>query len=240
MGQKPSQDGSDQRRAADDLFRTLEDMINTGVLKEGDPLPPEREIVSTYGVSRTVVREALLAMSNKGLVEARPRYRPIVRRPSYKTAIKTVDNVVGRLLREPDGVANLFETRILIEVALAREAAKRPDDAHIAPLKQALEDNHAAIKDSEAFYQTDMAFHKVLFDLSGNPVLPAIHAAYSTWLAPQWSQMPRRPTRNSRNFAAHERIFEAIQAGSADAAEEAVRAHLHEAWQQVKETFGDL
>ena len=70
-------------RAADDLFRTFEQLINSGALVDGQPLPPEREIVETYGVSRTVVREAVLALANKGLVEARPRFRPVVRKPTF-------------------------------------------------------------------------------------------------------------------------------------------------------------
>jgi len=59
-------------RAADELFLEFERMIISGELANGEALPPEREIVDTFGVSRTVVREAILALSNKGLVEAKP------------------------------------------------------------------------------------------------------------------------------------------------------------------------
>ncbi|MDJ0968568.1 MAG: GntR family transcriptional regulator, partial [Kiloniellales bacterium] len=53
-------------RAADGLIQIFEKQILDGTLRDGQPLPPEREIVQTYGVSRTVVREAVLALSNKG------------------------------------------------------------------------------------------------------------------------------------------------------------------------------
>ncbi len=125
-------------RAADDLFRHFAEMINSGVLREGDPLPPEREIVATYGVSRTVAREAVLALANRGLVEARPRYRPVVRKPSYDTAIETVENVVARLLTQPGRVKDLFDTRILIEAALVRQAAADAKKEDIAALTLAL------------------------------------------------------------------------------------------------------
>ena len=227
-------------RAADDLFRIFAQKISGGELNDGDPLPPEREIVETYGVSRTVVREAVLALSNKGLVEARPRHRPIVRAPSYDTAIETIDNVVGRLLHQPDGVRNLFDTRIMIEAALVRQAATEARKEDIAALKEALEANANAIGDSERFYRTDTAFHAVLYDIPRNPVLPTIHKAYTMWLAPHWARMPRLPDRNRKNTDDHRLIFDAILMRDPDRAEAALRSHLTGAWEQVRATFGDI
>ena len=227
-------------RAADDLFRVFEEMINAGTLIDGQPLPPEREIVETYRVSRTVVREAVLALANKGLVDARPRHRPIVRKPTFETAFETVGNVVGRLLNQQDGVKNLFDTRIMIEAALVRQAALQAGKNDITTLKTALHANGACIDDSDAFYQTDMAFHRALYLVPKNPVLPAIHAAYTTWLAPHWSKMPRAPERNRQNHRAHTAIFDAILMRDPDAAEECLRSHLLDAWRQVHATFGDI
>ncbi|MFK7901488.1 MAG: FadR/GntR family transcriptional regulator, partial [Nitratireductor sp.] len=99
------------QRAADELFREFERMIVSGKLADGEALPPEREIVETFGVSRTVVREAISALSNKGLVEAKPRFRPVVRKPSFDVAFDTIGNVVTRLLEKTEGVKNLFDTR---------------------------------------------------------------------------------------------------------------------------------
>jgi len=212
-------------------------LINSGTLADGDPLPPEREIAETCAVSRTVVREAVLALSNKGLIKARPGYRPVVRKANYDTAFETVDTVVSQLLMQPHGVKNLFDTRIMIEGTLARQAAARADKADIAALKNALEANKAAIEDSNVFYETDIAFHAVLFEIPKNPVLPAIHKAYHSWLAPHWSRMPRLPDRNRANYEAHHAIYDAILMRDQDAAEEAVQMHLHSAWSQVEETF---
>ena len=224
-------------RAADALFRTFAEMISKGTLKEGDPLPPEREIVDTYGVSRTVAREAVQALANRGFVEARPRFRPVVRRPSYDAAMEAVGSVMMRLLDEPDGVRALFETRMLVETGLARQAARQATEAEIANMKAALDANGASIHDSAAFYETDQAFHATLFATSRNPVMVSVHKAYSTWLAPQWSKMPRLPDRNRKNHKAHTAILEAIVGRDPDGAEAAMRAHLDAAWDQVKATF---
>lgn len=221
------------QRAADELFMEFEKMIHDGSLADGEPLPPEREIVERFGVSRTVVREAILALSNKGLIEAKPRFRPVVKKPSYDTALDTVGNVVTRLLDDPQGVKNLFDTRVMLEVYLARQAAVDATRDDIRALRQALEENEAAIDDMDRFFQTDISFHRVMYQMSGNPLLPSIHKAYITWLKPNWIKMPRLPARNRLNFESHTAIYEAITLRDPDLAEAAVRKHLADAWDQI-------
>lgn len=226
-------------RAADTVVRRLSEKIQSGEYSDGTPLPPERLLMEEFGISRTVVREAVQSLSKQGLLEARPRHRPIVRKPGYDAAISAMESVVSHLLNNSGGVKNLFETRILMEAALVRQAAQQARKDDIAALKTALEANKAAIDNSEEFYRTDRAFHALLYEIPRNPVLPALHKAYVTWLAPQWSQMPRLPKRNQANFEAHERIFDAILMRDPDSAEAALRSHLEHAWDQVCETFGD-
>ncbi|MCY4101627.1 MAG: FCD domain-containing protein [Rhodobacteraceae bacterium] len=222
-------------RAADELIRHFVELINTGQLKEGEPLPTERKIVETLGVSRTVVREAILALANKGLVEARHRFRPVVRKSNFDAAFDTINDVVSRILVEPGSVKYLYDTRVLIESILVRRAATDATKEDILALKQALANNREAIGNSELFYQTDMAFHSILYQIPQNPVLPAIHRAYTAWLSPRWLLMPSRKEKNQINFEAHQKIFDAILMRDPDAAEERLCEHLAYAWNQVKD-----
>lgn len=222
-------------RAADPLVEEIENRIARGLLGDGQPLPPERDLMAEFGLSRTVVREALRILSSRGLVEARPRHRPVVRRPGFAAAFDAVGGVVRHLLRDRDGVRNLFETRIMVEAALVRQAAAEAGRDDIARLTDALAANEAAIADSAAFYDTDIAFHRVLYEVPRNPVLPALHDAYTGWLAPQWSRMPHLETRNRRNAAAHRAIYDAILLRDPDAAETALRRHMDDAWDQVQD-----
>lgn len=233
-------EGNDKARTSEIVASQLAQQILTGELRDGQHLPPERNLMEQFGISRAMVREAVVALSNRGLVEARPRYRPVVRRPGYNSAVVALETIVAHLLHQKGGVKNLFDTRIMVEVSLVRHAASNAGKGDIAALKSALSDNKAAIEDSDLFYRTDKAFHGVFYDIPGNPVLPALHKAYTTWLEPHWSQMPRLPERNRANFAAHERIFDAVLLRDADAAETALREHLEQAWKQVRQTFGDL
>ncbi|WP_299637577.1 FCD domain-containing protein [uncultured Ruegeria sp.] len=227
-------------RAADNVVAILAQRIQTGELEDGQPLPPERDMMEEFGISRTVVREAVVALSNKGLIEARPRHRPLVRKPGYDSAFSAIESIVTHLLHQPGGVRNLFDTRILLEAALVREAAKTADKHDISALKQALEANEASIDNSEMFYETDIGFHRILYEIPRNPVLPAVNRAYTTWLAPHWMQMPRLPDRNQKNFKAHKEIFDAVLMRDPDAAEDALKRHLENAWDQVRQTFGEL
>lgn len=226
-----------EHRAADAVVRAIEAQIVSGQLADGGPLPSERHLIATFGVSRTVVREAVAALASRGLVQSRPRYRPVVRRPGYEAALAAVSGVVGHLLDNNDGVKNLYDLRIFLEAALVRHAALHARKEDIAALAAALAANEAAISDSERFYLTDVAFHAVLYGIPRNPVLRAIQGAFASWLAPQWSQMQRSPQRNRINYLRHADIFNAIRDRDPDAAEAALDAHLHAAWEFVRGTF---
>lgn len=224
-------------RAADSLVRQIEARIAAGDLADGAPLPPERDLIETYRVSRTVVREAVATLASRGLVESRPRFRPIVRRPGYDAALAAADGVVCHLLAQSGGVKNLYDTRIFLEASLVRHAALQARKEDIEALKRALDANGAAIPDSAAFYSTDVAFHAVLYEIPKNPVFPAIHRAFTAWLAPNWVKMPRSPERNQVNFHRHSDIYHAIRDRDPDAAEAALNAHLNAAWEYVRGTF---
>ncbi len=224
-------------RAADALVRDIEARIVSGALMDGATLPPERDLIDTFGVSRTVVREAVAVLASRGLVESRPRYRPVVRRPGFDAALAAASGVVGHLLADGGGVRSLYDTRIFIETGLVRHAARHARKPDIEALRRALDANEAAIPDSAEFYATDVAFHAVLYDIPQNPVLPAVHRAFTAWLAPHWTKMPRSPERNRVNHLRHADIERAIRERDADAAEAALTAHLNAAWEYVRGTF---
>ena len=233
---KADRDGK-STRAADVIFEAIEARIVSGELKDSTPLPAERALMEEFGASRTVVREAITALANRGLIDARPRFRPVVRRVGYESVIDATGPVIRRLLHDRHGVRNLYETRVFVERMLVRDAALHADREDIRRLKDALAANAAAMDDSAAFYATDVAFHRVLYEIAHNPVFVATHEGFVAWLAPQWAKMERSPERNGRNYIAHEEIFDAILERDPDRAEAALRRHLDAAWEFVSSTF---
>lgn len=226
-------------RAADGIVEQLERQIRNGELADAEPLPAERELMQRFGASRTVVREAITALANRGLIEAKPRFRPVVKKPDLDTALASMSGMVDHLLSDPKGVRDLFDVRIFVEKGLVREAAlqaRRPD---IERLERALAENKQAVDDSDLFYRTDVAFHAVFYGISNNPMFPAMHRAFVSWLAGHWDRMPRSPERNRVNFKSHEGILEAVRLRDPDAAEAALVNHLNAAWEYVRVTFDE-
>ncbi|MEP3331538.1 FCD domain-containing protein [Sedimentitalea sp.] len=230
--------GSDNHpRAADVIVAAIAARIASGELPDKHPLPAERDLMQEFGASRTVIREAISALSNRGLVESRPRYRPIVRKPDYETVLHATGDVVRHLLADSGGVRNLYRSRIFIERALVREAATAAQKPEIELLREALRLNELAIPDSNEFYRTDIQFHGVLYRMPKNPIFPAVHQGYTSWLAPHWEKMLRSPERNQVNYRAHKSIFDAIIDRDPEAADEALTNHLNAAWEYVRVTF---
>jgi len=226
-----------RERAADAIARDIEQRIITGALPDNSPLPAEKELGVEYGASRTVIREAITALTNRGMLENRPRFRPTVRKPGYEAAFDSMGGVVQHLTHGRDGVKTLYQSRIFLERALVREAALHAQTDDLRQLRSALANNHDAIDSSTEFYATDVAFHQVFYQIPRNPIFPAIHQAYTQWLAGHWQKMERSPERNTLNYESHRAIFEAILERDADAAEAALELHLNDAWEHVKTTF---
>ncbi|MEP0940526.1 MAG: FCD domain-containing protein [Rhizobiaceae bacterium] len=222
-----------QPRAADGVVAELESRILSGLLVDKQPLPSERELMEEFDISRTVVREAIATLSNRGLVESKPRFRPVVRKPDFDTIINATDTIIRNMLADPAGVLSLYESRIFIERGLVRQAATTATKEDISLLKQALEANKDAIDDSLEFFRTDLEFHRIFYDIGRNPIFPAIHKAYGSWLWPYWERMKRAPSRNERNYHAHKAIYDAILERDPDAAEQALASHLARAWEDV-------
>lgn len=224
-------------RAADHVIAAIEARIAAGGIDHGDRLPSERALMEEFGASRTVIREAITALANRGLLDCRPRHRPVVRQPGFETVLDATGPAIRQLLGAEGGVENLYRARVFIERALVREAAQRADRSAIAALKHALAANAAAVGEAEAFYRTDVAFHRVLYEVPGNPVFPAVHAGFVSWLTPRWDRMAHSADTDARNLAAHRAIFEAILERDADAAEAALGEHLETAWELVRLSF---
>lgn len=224
-------------RAADFITRDLERRIVSGDLPDNTPLPAEKDLGSEYNASRTVIREVITALTNRGMLENRPRFRPVVRKPGFDAAFNTMGSIVSHLINTSEGVETLFQSRVFLERSLVREAAIRAQSSDIRDLRSALQANKEAIDSSEDFYQTDIQFHRVFYSIPRNPIFTSLHQAYTQWLAAHWVKMERSPERNARNYESHKAIFEAILERDADAAESLLEKHLEQAWEQVKGTF---
>jgi DNA-binding FadR family transcriptional regulator len=212
------------------VVRKIEDMIQSGQLKPGDRLPSERDIMSAFNIGRPAVREAFLSLQNRGMIVTENGRRARVRIPSVDNVFTTLDGVVGLMINHTETLKNLFDARVFIEAAMARHVVKVLNEQVVAELKEALDANKRAIGDRERFMQTDIAFHRVLFRATQNPIFDAVHAALVGWLMEKWRKITRSDATEKLAYQGHLQIFRAVSKQDADAADSAMRDHLSSSW----------
>jgi len=221
------------------VVEKLQGMIQSGELKPGDELPSERDIMVALNVGRPAVREALLALQSKGLILTENGRRARVRLPSVTNVITTLDGVVGLMLKRADSLKNLFDLRVFIECAMARHAAQAINEKRLAEFRAALDENKRAIGDREAFLQTDIAFHRILFLTAENPVFDAAHGALVSWIMDRWRRIRRTNETETIAYQGHLQIYKAVSRHDPDAAEKAMRKHLEASWKTWAKYLGD-
>jgi DNA-binding FadR family transcriptional regulator len=226
-----------RRKLYEPIVEQLEAMMTSGLLSPGDELPSERDLMEQFGVGRPSVREALFALQRRGLIRIRNGERPEVTRPTARALIEELSGAARHMLAGSDGSKDFQGARVIIEASLARHAARHATIDDVARLAEALRRNEAAVGSYRAFSETDVAFHRAITRIARNPIFDALQEATSVWLAEQRLISTRDPAAEAAAVRAHRRIFAAIKAGNADAAEEAMHHHLEEVstfyWQQV-------
>ncbi|SKA37410.1 FCD domain-containing protein [Consotaella salsifontis] len=205
-------------------------MIADGRLNAGDRLPPERKLMEMLAVGRPAIREALLVLQRAGLVSVGNGRRPIVTRPSAATILTGAALPVQQLLGEPSSLADFFSARTFFEMALARHAALHAGSDDMRALKLAVEESAAAVGDRTRYERADLAFHRVLFAMPGNPLFIAVHQAFDAWLIERWRRLDRPTERDVASHEGHQAIYEAILMRDPAEAEAAMEQHLSLAW----------
>ena len=87
--------------------------------------------------------------------------------------------------------------------------------------------------------QTDVAFHRILFQTAENPVFDAIHDALVNWIMERWRKIKRTDATETVAYQGHLQIYKAVSQGDPDAAETAMRKHLATSWKTWAKYLGD-
>lgn len=151
--------------------------IASGRFPVGSILPNDAEMMDSYGVSRTVLREALKTLEAKGLVEARAK---VGTRVLSRSRWNLFDRQVLAWIQEagPDAafLASFVELRATIELQTATLAASRRTAEHVRMLHYWLNQRQAMAGQSESFALAEFEFHRTLCEASQNPFLRATSA----------------------------------------------------------------
>ena len=216
-----------RRKLYQEVLERLMARIHSGEFLPGSQLPSERELMEQYGVGRPAVREALQAMERSGFVEIAHGERARVVDPTAERLIAQIAVGAQHLLRtKPGMLQHLKEARVFLETSTARMAAERATPAQVAQLRQLIAEHRASMVNLEQFIERDMAFHREIADIGGNPIFPSIVESMFRWASEFYTTLVRAPGVEELTLAEHQRIVDAIAAHDGDAAAEAMRLHL--------------
>jgi DNA-binding FadR family transcriptional regulator len=219
----------------------LQARIEAGEFAQTRKLPSEGELVATYRVSRTVVREAISQLRARGLVETRRGIGTFARAPdSHVYPLPSIDRST---LAE---VLAVLELRISLETESAALAAKRASETQIAKLREILEAMHAAARAGSNAAEADFDFHLAVAEATRNHFFPDLLRHLGRGIIPRSRiDSPAVAQLDSADYVRtvnreHEDIFRAIARGDADAARAAMRTHLANSRERLRQLRGEF
>ena len=214
------------------VVAVLVEGIVSGHYPSGSLLPPEPALCQSFDVSRSVVREALKALEEKGLVHARQGLGTTVTPPDEWNLL---DPVVLEAMIRADGTMQildqLVDVRVALESDMARTAARSMTDTDLAGLASLLEELRTQLSDAERYQETDVRYHDFIMRCSGNrlgrSIIRAIHPharASSRYNPPADEEDLRQGHRG------HVAIYEHMLRHDADGAAAAMEEHISGTW----------
>lgn len=216
-----------QARLSDHAYAGIVEIIKSRDLEVGARLPSEAGLAEMFGVSRAIVREALVRLASDGITEARRGAGSFVKsRPSDRLA-------AFMPMTELPATLGSYEVRFVLEAEAARLAATRRTSMEMAYVEEGMEMLREALVSNAPAHDEDMELHRRIAAATGNPAfLIAFDALWSDvekiMRAGVDISRSRPPEVISTMLREHEVIVEAIRAQDAEGAALAMRWHLWE------------
>jgi GntR family transcriptional repressor for pyruvate dehydrogenase complex len=223
-----------QPRLSDKVASMMLDTILSRRLRPGDRLPSERELGEQFGVSRTVVREAVRALVAKGVIEVRSGSGLRVAAVDASTVRESMSLFLHGATLDYEKV---HEVRKMLEVHIAGLAAERATEDDLTKLRNACESMEAVIDDVEEASVRDLEFHRVIARATHNELYLVLMDSTGEALIEVRRENLAAGSANE-TLHLHRRILDRIVAHDVEGAREAMTQHLdnvEEIWRRLHE-----
>jgi DNA-binding FadR family transcriptional regulator len=214
-------------RLNEEVSRQIARRIVLGDFPVGTTLPAESELIASFGVSRSVIREALRSLDECGMIAIRHGRRTVIAPHEEWDVLNRLvltayreEGLIGPLLRDSQRV------RRILEPAIAAEAAERATPALLSALAASLERQEALLDTPDAFLEEDFNFHNLLATATGNRILARMLSAISDLLHISREVTNQQPNAVPRGLTWHRRIYDAVRAGDPERAHRAMLDHI--------------
>lgn len=206
-------------RVEDNLVQLLQERK----LKVGDSIPTELELTAILGVSRTVVREALLRLRMMGLIESKKKKGAVITSPDI---FSILNKSMNPHILDQDTLKEIFEIRLVLEIGMADFLFQRITPEDISLLKEIVDNEPDASQDYLFNIEHEIIFHGKLYDITGNEtlrkfqgmLLPIFDFVHNSGLLKKQGQIHK--------YVSHKGLVDILENGSPELFRNAMRNHL--------------
>jgi len=223
-----------------DVVTELGLRIVRGDYQPGDVLPRAEELAAELGVSRTVIRETLRVLTEKGLVVSRQRTGTRVRsRDSWNLVDPELIGWQRRAGPDLQFFRDVSEVRVAIESAAAGHAAVRATQEEIARMRELFSEMEREIGDPQRYAQADLELHAVIMRATHNALLAQLTHTISEGLVASRDVTVRSPGASVASMPLHAEVVDAIAAHDPDRAAALMADLVKRALADIEVILGD-
>ena len=213
----------DTTSLVDKVEGSLVELLQQRKLKVGDVIPKEIELAQALGVSRTVVREALLRLRMMGLIESKKKKGSVITSPDL---FGIMSKSMNPHVLDQDTLREIFEIRLVLEIGMADFLFRRVTKKDIEELKEIVS-KEPPVTDYHLFnIEHEIAFHGKLYEITGNEtlkkfqkmLLPVFDSVHHSGLLKKQPML--------RKFVSHKGLVDILENGSPEIFRNAMRNHL--------------
>ena len=196
-----------KKSLADMVAEKLKQQITEKIYKNGDKLPTEPELMKTFGVGRSSVREAIKLLVNMGIVR--------VQQGAGTFVVEQSDNGDVNIKMRTADRTELDEVRKILDIAIAEKAVARKTEKDIERMQLSLEERKANAKNGllKECIEADLNFHIAIADATHNRILADIYRSASKHLLSEFNRIYEGTDCFTNSQASHEKLLRYIIAG---------------------------
>jgi DNA-binding FadR family transcriptional regulator len=213
----------DTSSLVDRVESSLVELLQERKLKVGDTIPKEIELASALGVSRTVIREALLRLRMMGLIESKKKKGAVITSPD-------LFGIMGKSMNphilDQATLKEIFEIRLVLEIGMADLIFRRITKEDIAELRSIVSNEPPATQYHLFNIEHEIAFHGKLYEITGNKtlkkfqkmLLPVFDYVHNSGL------LKKQPL--LKTFVSHKELVDILENGTPEEFRNGMRSHL--------------
>ncbi len=213
----------DTSSLVDKVEKQLLELFIEKNFKVGDSIPKELELTEAMGVSRTVIREALLRLRMIGLIESKKHRGSVITSPDLTSILQ---KSLKPQIMDDDTLREIFEMRLSLEIGMADFIIERVTPEDLAELKSIVASEPKKPQNHLFQIEQEIKFHGKLYDITGNQTLKN----FQKMLLPVFDYVHHSGLLKKhvalKNFVSHKGLVELIEKGSAELLRNGMRNHL--------------